>query len=64
MEKQQNRQLHIIWDCITSPIEIPEETRKRLIDLLGELLSVYWQGRTGNIEKQERNDEHDQQNKN
>lgn len=62
MEKQQNRQLHIIWDCITSPIEIPVETKKRLIDLLGELLSVYWQEGKEEIKKQERSDEHDRQN--
>ncbi len=43
MERQREHQLQIIWDYILSPISIPPETRKRLADLLGDLLSVYWE---------------------
>jgi hypothetical protein len=44
MERRKARQLPIIWEYIPSPISIPEEARKRLADLLGELLSEYWKG--------------------
>jgi hypothetical protein len=60
--KQQYHQLQIIWNHIASPIEIPAETRKRLADLLGELLSVYWQVSKGDRNKKEGGNKHDQQN--
>ena len=44
MMKKQEHQLQIIWEYIESPIEIPDKTRKRLVVLLGELLSGYWEG--------------------
>ena len=59
MKKQQYHQLHIIWDHIASPIKIPAETRNRLVDLLGELLSSYWQEYKEDINKNERRVEHD-----
>ena len=53
MKKQQSQQLHIIWDYIASPIKIPAEIRERLVDLLGELLSAYWQECREDINKEE-----------
>ena len=48
MDRQPVHQLQIIWEDIPSPISIPEETRKRLTDLLGDLLLGYWEKRKGN----------------
>ena len=42
MEIQKFHQLQIIWKDLTSPITIPSQTRIRLADLLGDLLSNYW----------------------
>ena len=63
MERQRVHQLQIIWEYIPSPISIPAETRKRLADLLGDLLSNYWQGCKENNKNLPRGDEHDKQNK-
>ena len=52
MEKQPYHQLQI-WDYLPSPIEIPTETRKRLADLLGELLSGYWENLKRNRNRKE-----------
>jgi len=59
MERQRGHQLQIIWEYIPSPISIPEATRKRLADLLGDLLSEYWEGRKADNQKSPRGDEHD-----
>ena len=53
-------QLQIIWEYIPSPISIPSKTRKRLADLLGDLLSEYWEGRQAGDKKLPREDEHDE----
>jgi hypothetical protein len=59
MEKQREHQLQIIWEYIPSPISIPAETRKRLADLLGDLLSDYWEGYKSENKNSPRGDEHD-----
>ena len=59
MEKQREHQLQIIWDYIPSPISIPPETRKRLADLLGDLLSEYWEKCKSEDKNLPRGDEHD-----
>ena len=59
MEKQREHQLQIIWEYIPSPISIPVETRKRLADLLGDLLSEYWEGCKSENKDSTRRDEHD-----
>jgi len=64
MERQKEHQLQIIWKHIPSRISIPSETQKRLGNLLGVLLSAYWQGCKGNNYHRQKGDEHDKQNKN
>jgi len=59
MERQREHQLQIIWEYIPSPISIPSETRKRLADLLGDLLSAYWEGCKADNKNPSRGDEHD-----
>ena len=59
MAIRREHQLQIIWEYIPSPISIPAETRKRLADLLGDLLSEYWEGRKADNQKSPRGDEHD-----
>jgi hypothetical protein len=61
MERPKAHQLQMIWEHIPSPIAIPAETRKRLADLLGDLLSAYWQGCQENCNSLPRGEEHDSQ---
>lgn len=42
MKIQKFHQKQIIWKEIASPISIPKQTRNKLVDLLGNLLSEYW----------------------
>ena len=60
MEIRREHQLQIIWEYIPSPISIPSKTRKRLADLLGDLLSEYWEERKADNKKLPRGDEHDE----
>ncbi len=59
MERQGGHQLKIIWENIPSPISIQAETRMRLADLLGDLLSAYWEGCKAGEKNPPRRDEHD-----
>ncbi len=45
MKTKKCRQQKIIWENLTSPIPIPRETQKRLIELIGEMVSNYWENR-------------------
>ncbi len=63
MESQRERQLEFIWEYIASPISIPVETRKKLTDLLGDLLSGYWEGCKINNSNLAKGDEHEKQDK-
>lgn len=60
MAIRREHQLQIIWEYIPSPISIPSKTRKRLADLLGDLLSGYWLGCKADNKKPPRGDEHDE----
>jgi len=62
MERQKAHQLQIIWERIPSRISIPAETKKRLVNLFGDLLSAYWQGCNGNNYHRQKGDEHDREN--
>ena len=62
MERRKEHQLQIIWEHIPSRISIPVETQKRLSNLLGDLLSAYWQGCKGNNCDRQKGDEHDRKN--
>ena len=42
MKIQESHQLQIIWKDMASPISIPKQTRNKLVDLLGNLISEYW----------------------
>ncbi|MBW2202486.1 MAG: hypothetical protein JRE07_06995 [Deltaproteobacteria bacterium] len=64
MERRKEHQLQIIWEHIPSRISIPVETQKRLSNLLGDLLSAYWQGCKGNNYHRQKGDEHDRENNN
>ena len=59
MERKHEHQLQIIWEYIPSPISIPPETRKRLVDLLGDLLSAHIKGCKAGNKNPLRGDEHD-----
>jgi hypothetical protein len=56
MEIQKFHQLQIIWKDIASPISIPQETRNRLADLLGDLVSDYWKNSKQIDDSQQRED--------
>ena len=59
MERPKAHQLQIVWECIPSPISMPQEVRNRLTDLLAELLSDYWEGCRGKNTNLHRGDERD-----
>ena len=59
MERHRFHQLQIIWKDIASPISIPKETRNRLADLLGDLLSAYLKNCKEINDSQQREDEYD-----
>jgi hypothetical protein len=59
MERKRERQLQIIWEYIPSPISIPSKTRKRLTDLLGDLLSAYFKGCKADNNNPPKGDEYD-----
>ncbi len=59
MEKQKGHQLQIIWNDMPSPISIPEETKIELANLLGDLLSAYWEKRKVNKKTRPKEDKHD-----
>jgi hypothetical protein len=62
MEKKRAHQLQIIWEHIPSPISIPAETKKRLVNFFGDLISAYWQGCKGNNCDRQKGDEHVREN--
>ena len=62
MRRQKEHQLQIIWEHIPSRISIPAETEEKLVNLLGDLISVYWQGRKANNYHGHKGDEHDRKN--
>ena len=62
MERKGEQQLQIIWEYIPSRISIPAKTEEGLVNLLGDLLSVYWQGRKANNSHRQKGDEHDRKN--
>ena len=62
MEKKKGHQLQIIWGNIASPISIPAETKNRLINLLGNLLSFYWQESKKNNYHRQKGEKHDRKN--
>ena len=62
MRGEKDHQLQIIWVHIPSRISIPAETEKRLVNLLGDLLSAYWQARRENNYHRQKGDEHDREN--
>ena len=43
MNSKKYRQHQIIWEDLTSPIPILQETQKKLIELLAEMVSNYWE---------------------
>ena len=45
----QSDQPHLLWENIPSPIKLPEETRKTLIEITSELIAVYWQETKGTM---------------
>jgi len=63
MERQKEHQLQIIWEHIPSPISIPLETQERLADLLGDLLSAYWEGCKAKNNNLPRGHDYDKQDK-
>jgi len=64
MRRQKEHQLQIIWEHIPSRISIPAETEEGLVNLLGDLLAVYWQGRKANNYHRQKGDEHVRENHN
>ncbi len=62
MRREKEHQLQIIWEHIPSRISIPAETEKRLANLLGGLLSAYWQACRENNYHRQKGDEHDREN--
>ena len=64
MRRQKEHQLQIIWEHIPSHISIPAEMEEELVNLLGNLLSVYWQGHKTNNYHRQKGDEHDRENHN
>ena len=64
MRRQKEHQLQIIWEHIPSRISIPAETKEGLVNLLGDLISAYWQGRKANNYHGQKGVEHDRENHN
>lgn len=62
MRRKQEHQLQIIWEHIPSRISIPADIEEGLVNLLGDLLSAYWQGCKGNNCDRQKGDEHDREN--
>ena len=64
MRRQKEHQRQIIWEHIPSRISIPAETKEGLVNLLGDLISAYWQGRKANNYHGQKGDDHDRENHN
>ena len=62
MERTKGHQLQIIWGNIASPISIQAETKKRLINLLGDFLSSYWHESKKNNYHRQKGGKHDRKN--
>ena len=59
MKIQKFHQLQIIWKDMASPISIPRQTQNRLIDLLGDLISEYWENCKQINDSQQREDQYE-----
>ena len=59
MKIQKFHQSQIIWKDMASPISIPKQTRNKLVDLLGNLLSEYWKNCKQINDSQQSEDQHE-----
>ncbi|CAB1062917.1 hypothetical protein D1BOALGB6SA_7699 [Olavius sp. associated proteobacterium Delta 1] len=59
MKNQKFHQIQIIWQDMASPISIPRQTRNRLVDLLGNLISEYWKNCKQINDSQQREDQNE-----
>ena len=59
MKIQKFHQLQMIWKNMASPISIPKQTRNKLVDLLGNLISEYWKNCKQINDSKQSEDEHE-----